>query len=124
MQACSIISLTKTCVTSRLESGNLFAYGHANQLDENDQRHRWGLESLRAETNGCRIHPLDNDLHGCVQRLLAFCPEAGARLAQSVERKALNLVAVGLSPTVGVVPIGNVGSAMSFHHGRAATNES
>ena len=27
---------------------------------------------------------------------------AGARLAQSVERKALNLVAVGLSPTVGV----------------------
>ena len=28
--------------------------------------------------------------------------EATARLAQSVERKALNLVVVGLSPTVGV----------------------
>ena len=27
---------------------------------------------------------------------------SGARLAQSVERKALNLVVVGLSPTVGV----------------------
>ena len=28
-----------------------------------------------------------------------------ARLAQSVERKALNLVVVGLSPTVGVVEL-------------------
>ena len=28
---------------------------------------------------------------------------AGARLAQSVERKALNLVVVGSSPTVGVL---------------------
>lgn len=28
-----------------------------------------------------------------------------ARLAQSVERKALNLVLVGLSPTVGVVEL-------------------
>ena len=31
------------------------------------------------------------------------CSEHGARLAQLVERKALNLVVVGSSPTVGVV---------------------
>ena len=33
---------------------------------------------------------------------------AKARLAQSVERKALNLVVVGSSPTVGVFPRANV----------------
>ena len=33
---------------------------------------------------------------------LNFQASVGARLAQSVERKALNLVVVGLSPTVGV----------------------
>ena len=32
-----------------------------------------------------------------------------ARLAQSVERKALNLVVVGSSPTVGVYPIESAG---------------
>ena len=31
-------------------------------------------------------------------------PEAPARLAQSAERKALNLVVVGSSPTVGALP--------------------
>ena len=33
---------------------------------------------------------------------LNFQLSAGARLARSVERKALNLVVVGSSPTVGV----------------------
>ena len=32
-----------------------------------------------------------------------YNPQASARLAQSVERKALNLVVVGSSPTVGVL---------------------
>ena len=32
-----------------------------------------------------------------------YTPQASARLAQSVERKALNLVVVGSSPTVGVL---------------------
>ena len=34
---------------------------------------------------------------------------SGARLAQSVERKALNLVVVGSSPTVGVCPLACIG---------------
>ena len=36
-----------------------------------------------------------------------------ARLAQSVERKALNLVVVGSSPTVGVLPIVGFAGALS-----------
>ena len=43
-----------------------------------------------------------------------------ARLAQSVERKALNLVVVGSSPTVGVAHLSNVVGAMSGQHWRAA----
>ncbi len=49
-----------------------------------------------------RTKTLDADLHaqGCrSQHALAT-----ARLAQSAERKALNLVVVGSSPTVGVLP--------------------
>ena len=41
-----------------------------------------------------------------------------ARLAQSAERKALNLVVVGSSPTVGVFasrPLGGVAKAFSPH---------
>ena len=46
-----------------------------------------------------------------------------AHLAQSAERKALNLVVVGSSPAVGVVHIGLVGSAVSFHYWRAANKQ-
>ena len=38
-------------------------------------------------------------------KVLALGLSASARLAQSVERKALNLVVVGSSPTVGVLII-------------------
>ena len=38
------------------------------------------------------------------------CVHASARLAQSAERKALNLVVAGSSPTVG----DNIGSALVF----------
>ena len=41
-------------------------------------------------------------------------PTAYARLAQSAERKALNLVVVGSSPTVGVLPR-PVAVQMMFH---------
>ena len=44
---------------------------------------------------------------------LNFQLSAGARLAQSVKRKALNLVVVGSSPTVGV--------AAERRHGRGDT---
>ena len=40
----------------------------------------------------------------CMQRKIFETLGCKARLAQSVERKALNLVVVGSSPTVGVLP--------------------
>ena len=40
-----------------------------------------------------------------------------ARLAQSVERKVLNLVVVGSSPTVGVLPIVGFAGASPTHRG-------
>ena len=46
-----------------------------------------------------------------------------ARLAQSVERKALNLVVVGSSPTVGVLLfVGSAGAALYVLPERASTN--
>ena len=50
----------------------------------------WWLESF---------NPIENALKPLI---LHFSPFHQARLAQSVERKALNLVVVGSSPTVGV----------------------
>ena len=45
----------------------------------------------------------DGALHGCdIGKCIGPVRTASARLAQSVEHKALNLVVVGSSPTVGV----------------------
>ena len=43
-------------------------------------------------------------------------PATSARLAQSVERKALNLVVVGSSPTVGVVQCPSKGRCRCMLH--------
>ena len=73
-----------------------------------------GFEPLRAEPNGFLVHHLNHSVTLSLRRLRsttgAFNAAANrdpqehvpnARLAQPVERKALNLVVVGSSPTVG-----------------------
>ena len=54
-QACSVIILTKTRVTSCLESQNLFAHGHSNLLSETTSDTDGG-------SNPCGQKPMDFEL--------------------------------------------------------------
>ena len=51
------------------------------------------------------------------------CTRCMARLAQSVERKALNLVVVGSSPTVGVLPSVLDMSSINSQENRSKSND-
>ena len=73
---------------------------HAPLMDKiKNEKTRQKLESTLVLENvksyGKRTSPWQFDMY--IQ-----CPYSSARLAQSAERKALNLVVVGSSPTVGV----------------------